>query len=67
MVHQLAPQPDSSDIGQDRSNIARSGDRYEGAGLAGVAAEDGFAGRCFYEMEDGQGEENQDGVGEPGV
>ena len=40
---------------------------YEGAGLPRVATEDGFASRGFYEMEDGQGEENQDGVGEPRV
>jgi hypothetical protein len=29
--------------------------------------EDGFASRDFYEMEDGQGEQDQDSVGEPGV
>ena len=35
--------------------------------LAGEAIEDGFAGGDFDEMEDGQSEQDQDGVGEPGV
>ena len=39
----------------------------EGAGLAGEAIEDGFAGRGFDEVEDGESEQDQDGVGEPGV
>ncbi len=36
-------------------------------GLRGEAVEDRFAGRDFDEMEDGQCEQNQDGVGEPGI
>jgi hypothetical protein len=46
---------------------SRSRGREESAGLAGEAAKDGFAGRDFDEMEDGEGEQNQDDVGEPWI
>jgi hypothetical protein len=39
----------------------------ESAGLAGEAIENSFAGGNFDEMEDGEREQNQDDVGEPGV
>ena len=35
--------------------------------FAGEATEDSLAGRCFDEMEDGQSEQDQDGIGQPGV
>jgi hypothetical protein len=39
----------------------------KGAGFAGEAIEDGLAGWDFDETKDGQGENNQDDVGEPGI
>jgi hypothetical protein len=50
-----------------RSNGKRSGGGDESARLAGEATEDSLASRGFYEMEYGQGEQDQDGVREPGV
>jgi hypothetical protein len=47
--------------------IRRSGGGDESTWLAGEALENGFASRGFYEMEDGQGEQDKNGVGEPGV
>jgi hypothetical protein len=47
--------------------MRRSGGGGERAGLAREATEDGFASWGLDEVEDGQGEKNQDGVGEPGI
>ena len=50
-----------------RQRYGRSGGGGKSTGIAREATEDGFASWSLDEMEDGQGEQNQDGVGEPRI
>jgi hypothetical protein len=68
-VHSDAVRSLALEAGKEASKamLRRSGGREKSGALTREAMENRFAGRGFNEVEDGQGEQDQDDVGEPGI